>query len=138
MKNKLSNIEVVLGIGCDRDTPMESIEAVVFEALDKADLSIEQVRSLASIDKKSDELGLLKFAQQYHWIIDFYSAEKLSRVHVPNPSEVVRKYVGTPAVAEAAALISANTQMHDLIIEKHKYCGSDKRNATVSIARYRP
>ncbi len=138
MNKKTSDIEVVLGIGCDRDTPMESIETVVFQALDEADLTIDHVRSLASIDKKSDEVGLLKFAQQYHWEIKFYSAEELSKIPVPNPSEVVRKYVGTPTVAEAAALISANTQMQDLIIEKHKYRGVDNRNATVSIAHYRP
>lgn len=130
-------IKVVLGIGCDRDTPIESIETAVFQALQEAQLSIDNVRSLASIDKKSDELGLLSFAEKYYWEIDFYTAEQLSQVEVPNPSEVVRKYVGTPAVAEAAALLSAHTKMQDLLVEKYKYRGADNRNATVSIARDR-
>jgi cobalt-precorrin 5A hydrolase len=129
--------KIVLGVGCDRDTPLESIEQVIFQALDKANLKPEQVQCMASIDKKSDEVGLLALAEKYQWSIDFYTAEQLSEVTVPNPSEVVRKYVGTPAVAEAAALLSAKTQMHDLIIEKHKYRGADNRNATVSIARYK-
>lgn len=133
----MNSIEIILGLGCDRDTPLESIETAVFQALDSAGLSIEQVRLVASIDKKSDEIGLLALVEKYHWLIDFYTAEQLAKVTVPNPSEVVRKYVGTPAVAEAAALLSAQTQMSDLIVEKYKYRGADKRNATVSIARYR-
>ena len=127
---------VVLGIGCDRATPLESIETAVFQALEKAQLLLEQVRSVASIDKKSDEVGLLKLVKKYHWPIDFYSAQELSQIPVPNPSEVVRKYVGTPAVAEAAALLSAHTNMQHLIIEKYKYRGLDNRNVTVSIAPY--
>lgn len=45
------------------------------------------------------------------------------------------KYMGTPAVAEAAALKAANAELTDLLVEKHKYCGVDGKNATVSIAR---
>ncbi|MCK5663901.1 MAG: cobalamin biosynthesis protein, partial [Thiotrichaceae bacterium] len=129
--------KVVLGIGCDRDTPLESIETAVFQALQEAQLSIDNVRSLASIDKKSDEPGLLALAEKFHWTIKFYTAHELSQVEVPNPSEVVRKYVGTSAVAEAAALLAAHTQMQDLIVEKYKYRGQDNRNATVSIAHDR-
>jgi len=47
----------------------------------------------------------------------------------------VQKYMGTPAVAEAAALIAANTNMQNLLVEKHKYLGADGKNATISIAR---
>jgi len=129
--------QVVLGIGCDRDTPLESIETAVFHALQEAQLSIDNVSSLASIDKKSDEPGLLSFAEKFRWTINFYTAEELSQVEVPNPSEVVKKYVGTPAVAEAAALLAAHTQMQDLIVEKYKFRGQDDRNATVSIAHDR-
>nr|MBP7489379.1 cobalamin biosynthesis protein [Azospira sp.] len=53
---------------------------------------------------------------------------------VPNPSETVRKYTGTPSVSEAAALLAAGTDMSRLLIEKHKLRGPDGRNATVSIA----
>ncbi|BBA33947.1 putative cobalamin (Vitamin B12) biosynthesis CbiG protein, truncated [Methylocaldum marinum] len=46
--------------------------------------------------------------------------------------ETVRKYMGTPAVAEAAALLASRGE---LVVEKHKYRGPDGKNATVSIAR---
>jgi len=54
-------------------------------------------------------------------------------VEGPNPSEVVMKYVGTPAVAEAAALLVAGENQEQLLIEKHKCRGEDEKNATVSI-----
>ncbi len=127
---------VVLGIGCDRNTPANSIEIAVLQALKSVNLDINQVVKIASIDKKSDEIGLLSFANLYQHKIIFYTAQELSRVEVPNPSEVVKKYVGTPAVAEAAALLSAQTKKHDLMVEKYKFRGVDNRNVTVSIARY--
>ncbi|MEZ5627243.1 MAG: cobalamin biosynthesis protein [Rhodocyclaceae bacterium] len=65
----------------------------------------------------------------------FYRATELACVPVPNPSDTVRKYTGTPSVSEAAALLAAGTTLHNLILEKHKLRGPDGRNATVSIAR---
>ena len=62
-------------------------------------------------------------------------AAELAVVAVPNPSETVRKYTGTPSVSEAAALLAAGADQTHLIIEKHKLRGPDGRNATVSIAR---
>ncbi len=49
----------------------------------------------------------------------------------------MRNYMGTPAVAEAAALLAANTRMRDLLMEKFKHRGTDGKNATVSIAARR-
>ncbi len=90
---------------------------------------------LASIDKKNDEQALLQLAAGQGWPLYFYPAEVLAKIPVPNPSAVVLKHMGTPAVAEAAALQAANTGMQDLLVEKFKYLGADGKNATVSIAR---
>jgi cobalt-precorrin 5A hydrolase len=54
---------------------------------------------------------------------------------VPNPSATVLRYLGTPSVSEAAALLAAGSTAKDLLIEKHKYRGADQKNATISIAR---
>ncbi|HHM05798.1 MAG TPA: cobalamin biosynthesis protein [Gammaproteobacteria bacterium] len=122
-------------MGCDRGTSLATLETAVAEALALAGCEFAQVQALATIDKKSDETGLLELARIHGWPLKFYPAEQLAQVPVPNPSEMVRKYVGTPAVAEAAALLAAGTGMADLIVEKHKHLGSDGNNATVSIAR---
>lgn len=128
---------VILGLGCDRGTAFDTVMTAVTQALAIANLEPEAVEGLATIDKKHDEAAILALARQYGWPLRFFSAEELARVEVPSPSETVRKYMGTPAVAEAAALLAAGTHMGDLLLEKYKYRGSDGKNATVSIAKRR-
>ncbi|MBI3772659.1 MAG: cobalamin biosynthesis protein [Gammaproteobacteria bacterium] len=126
---------VALGIGCDRDTSLATLETAVAQALALASVSMDEVQAVASIDKKQDEVCLLALAKQHGWRLKFYSAEALAQVPVPNPSATVMHYMGTPTVAEAAALLAANTDMQNLLVEKHKYRGPDNKNATVSIAK---
>lgn len=126
---------LALGIGCDRGTPAASLAWVVVEALALCGARLQDVAAVASIDLKADEPGLQEFAHWQGWHITFYPAAALAGIEVPNPSETVRKYTGTPSVSEAAALLAAGTDMSQLLVEKHKYRGPDGRNATVSIAR---
>jgi|SaaInl8_120m_RNA_FD_contig_123_2404_length_5413_multi_5_in_2_out_0_4 cobalt-precorrin 5A hydrolase len=125
--------KITLGIGCDRNTPLSTIERAVDEALTKLNATIDEVEHIATIDKKGDEIALLEFAKNNGKELQLFSAEELAKVEVPNPSEVVMKYVGTPAVAEAAALLVAGENQEQLLIEKHKCRGEDEKNATVSI-----
>ncbi len=126
---------LVLGMGCDRGVSLETLNTALDQALEKIGESRDAVSALASIDKKSDEVALLALAEQQNWPLHFFSAEQLAQVEVPNPSAVVLKYMGTPAVAEAAAMLAAQTGMQDLLVEKHKYLGADGKNATVSIVK---
>ena len=129
------NMQVVLGMGCDRNTSLKTLRAAVKLVLTEQGLDHDQVQLMATIDKKNDEAGLLDLAKLYNWPLKFYTAEQLAVVEVPNPSEVVMKYMGTPAVAEAAAMLAANAGIKSLLVEKFKYCGEDDKNATVSIVR---
>lgn len=128
---------VILGLGCDRGTSLDTLAAAVTHALAAANIELEAVVGAATIDRKHDEVAILALASQHGWPLRFFSAEALAQVAVPSPSETVRKYMGTPAVAEAAALLAAGTHMGDLLLEKYKYRGSDGKNATVSIAKRR-
>ncbi len=128
-------MRIALGLGCDRGTPVTTLNQCVGEALAQAHCTWMQVEAVASIDLKADEAGLLALAAEQGWVIRFYPAADLAQVPVPNPSETVRKYTGTPSVSEAAALLVAGADASHLIIEKHKLRGPDGRNATVSIAR---
>lgn len=128
-------MKVTLGLGCDRGTPATTITQCIVEALAGCGLGLDDVRAVASIDLKADESGLLHVIQENGWPCLFYPAVALAAVDVPNPSETVRKYTGTPSVSEAAALLAANADLSHLLIEKHKLRGPDGRNATVSIAR---
>lgn len=127
--------KLILGIGCDRGTSVKTLESAINEALDCTQSQWQQISALATIDKKNDEQGLLAIAAKNAWPLHFFSAEQLRQVTVPNPSEVVMKYMGTPAVAEAAAMLAAKTDIQGLILEKLKYRGEDDKNATVSIVK---
>lgn len=126
---------VILGLGCDRGTSLDTLAAAVTHALAAANIELEAVAGAATIDRKHDEAAILALASQHGWPLRFFSAEALARVEVPSPSETVRKYMGTPAVAEAAALLAAGAHMDGLLLEKYKYKGGDGKNATVSIAQ---
>ena len=130
-------MKLVLGLGCDRGTALDTVETAIAQALASADLSLERIVLLASIDKKQDEVAFLQLAEKYALAINFYPAEKLASVPVPSPSAVVMKYVGTPSVSEAAAILAAETDMSDLLVEKYKYRGEEGKNATVSIVKMR-
>ena len=127
--------QIALGLGCDRDTPAATVEQAIAQALAACGATQADVRAVASIDLKADEVGLAEVAAAHGWTIRFYPAAELAVVAVPNPSETVRKYTGTPSVSEAAALLAAGADASALLIEKHKLRGPDGRNATVSIAR---
>ena len=127
--------DIVLGLGCDRGTPLATVREVIDSALHRLELDFSNVVALATIDKKSDEVAFLQLAQMKSLPLHLYTAAQLSRVSVPSPSETVRKYMGTPAVAEAAALLSANTTQCDLLLEKLKHKGADGKHATVSVAK---
>lgn len=128
-----------LGLGCDRGTPAATIAQAIDEALARVGARRADIVAAASITLKADEAGLLEVAASAGWPLHFHPAETLAAVAVPNPSETVRRYTGTPSVSEAAALLAAGTSLATdpaaLIVEKHKLRGPDGRNATVSIAR---
>ncbi len=99
--------DLVLGIGCDRNTPYATLAQVIDEALAQLEASWADVRAVASIDLKADEVAMQELQRQRGHAIHFYPATWLAQVPVPNPSETVRKYTGTPSVSEAAALLVA-------------------------------
>jgi len=125
---------VALGLGCDRGTSLRTLEGAVQRALAAVGLCLAAVEVLATIDRKRDEEAILSLAQGRGWPLRFFSAQDLSRVDAPSPSETVRKYMGTPAVSEAAAVLAAGSYRVELLLEKYKYRGDDGKHATVSVA----
>lgn len=119
---------LVAGIGCNRSTACEDIEEAVKTVFRENRLSIKCIKSLATIDIKKDEVGLLEFAEKYHLPVEYFDRESLSKVAVPSPSAVALKHVGTPTVCEAAAILSSGGS---LLVPRTSF----KRKVTVAIAR---
>lgn len=96
-----------VGIGCERGTPRGVIEAALADTLRRHHLAEGAIAGVATLDLKADEAGLLEFCGDRHLPLLTFSAEALRRVPVPTPSAVVEAEVGTPSVAEAAAILAA-------------------------------
>ena len=111
--------DLVVGIGCNRDTSAEEIELAVRSKLKQSFLAFGSIGCVASIDAKQDERGLLQFAAQNGLPLKFYTAEELNRVEVPSPISLhAQKAVGAKGVCEPAALLASG--MGEMLIRKQK------------------
>lgn len=82
----------------------------------EAGLSPKSIAELATVDAKAQEPGIVAAAERLGVPLVSYSAEELAAVEVPNPSDAPLAAVGTPSVAEAAALIGGG----ELLVPKRK------------------
>ncbi|MEU7819644.1 precorrin-3B C(17)-methyltransferase [Catellatospora sp. NPDC049133] len=126
---------LVLGIGASRGVSGGEIADLVARVLADAGLAGESVCAVATADVKADEAGLLAYAAGRGLPLVTFPAAALAQVTVPNPSEVVRAAVGTPSVAEAAALLAAGARGRGAELVAGKTASA---MATVAVARLVP
>ena len=116
---------LVVGIGASSGAPADAAADLLACALVDAGLSSHAVGVVATIDRRAGDPVVTSLGRP----VRAFPAATLAGVVVPNPSDVVAAEVGTPSVAEAAALLAAGPGAR-LVVEKRK--GSA---ATVAIAR---
>jgi len=121
---------LVVGVGASKGAPVDEVLSVIEDALRDAGLSARSVARLATVDAKSEEPGILGAAARLGVPVVTYSAEELAAVEVPNPSDAPLAAVGTPSVAEAAALVGGG----ELLVPKRKSGGSPAM-ATCAVVR---
>ncbi|MFG2311629.1 precorrin-3B C(17)-methyltransferase [Streptomyces sp. NPDC048566] len=124
---------LVVGVGASRGAPVEEVLGLVEEALREAGLSVRSVAELATVDAKSQEPGIVGAAARLGVPVVTHTAQDLAAVAVPNPSHAPLAAVGTPSVAEAAALVGGG----ELLVPKRKSVRADgsPAMATVAVAR---
>ncbi|SDN95924.1 Cobalamin synthesis G C-terminus [Streptomyces sp. cf386] len=139
---------LVVGVGASRGVPVEEILTLIEGALGDARRSPESPQSpefpdfpdvpdfpeslaeLATVDAKADEPGIVEAAARLGVPLITYSAEELASVEVPTPSDAPRATVGTPSVAEAAALARGG----ELLVPKRKSAPADGQPARATCA----
>ena len=122
-----------IGIGCERNTSKSLIERAINNGLKQLNLSKESIAGISTIDLKFDEIGLIELIKDNSWHIRFYSSKELSNVSVPNPSEIVKREIGSTSVAEASALLAAG-EGSELLLEKNIFSSLANENGAVTIA----
>lgn len=118
---------IVIGFGCNSGTSEKEISGAITDLLKKHNLAFSAIQSIATLDKKSSEPGLMAFAKKHNLNIRSFTPEELNSVSGVTKSEVVFKATGANAVAEPAALLASCAG--SLLVQKQK-----SGNVTVAIA----
>lgn len=121
---------LVVGVGASKGAPVEEVLELVEGALRDAGLSPASLAELATVDAKADEPGIVRAAERLGVPLVTYPAKELAAVDVPNPSEAPLAAVGTPSVAEAAALVRGG----ELLVPKRK-SAANPAMATCAVVR---
>ena len=118
----------VLGIGCRKGVSGEQIRVMADKILEDYGICPECVRAAATIDRKGEEPGLLKFCEDRDLPLLTFSAEELLKAEGEfTPSEFVRQVTGVENVCERSAVTAAGGGR--VLIPKQK-----KDGVTVSLA----
>ncbi len=107
---------LVVGMGCNRGTPVGSLRDLLHDTLAAVGLADESVAALTSVDAKADEAGLIELAAELGVEFCTFEAAALATHEVPNPSAHALAAVGTPSVAEASVLAAGA----ELIVPKQR------------------
>ena len=130
----IANIQYIprilhVGLGLALDPPeFEELFVNLVVGAPGKNICGQAIKEVATIDVKRN-VEVIKILQK---LVDvrFYTAEELSQVEVPNPSTTVQKYMGTPSVCEAAAILSS----HHGVLYAEKFKGlSNKSTFAIAI-----
>ncbi len=130
---------LTVGLGCNRGTSRKEIQTLLEDTFIQYGLSPDSILRFATIDLKSDEEGILETVRGMDRPLVTFTKEELSAVEIPNPSRMVESHVGTPGVAEPAALLALRKNPPfsggeiRLLVPKTK-----SENATLSVAEWIP
>ncbi|GAA3229726.1 cobalamin biosynthesis protein [Actinocorallia longicatena] len=119
----------VVGVGLRRGTGEADLDALVAAVLAEAGIGHERVTALATLEGKEAETAVTATCERYGWELRIFRADTLAAVPVPAPEIRVARAVGTPSVAEAAALAGAGVRA-ELIVGKRR-----SARATAALAR---
>ncbi|MDB8791220.1 cobalt-precorrin 5A hydrolase [Romboutsia sp. 1001216sp1] len=120
--------EIVIGIGCRRNTESSLLQESLNNLLHQYNIDINSIKEIGSIDVKSDEKAIIDLASSLSVPFKTFSVDEISKVdHLFEKSEFVKKNVGVYCVSEPVAYLLSKG---NLIIEKHKYKG-----ITISVGR---
>ena len=119
---------LVVGVGLHWDTSEETIKKGLQSCFEKNNLSPLSIAKFVSLKKPQDVKGLIEIGKEMNVPIEYFEKDDLMNIQVPNPSQTVKTFEGTPSVSEASAIKASGGQ---LVVQKQKF----PPNLTIAIAR---
>ncbi len=102
---RLVPMDIILGVGCKRDTDPEKLQNFVSEILKDDGIPSQRVGAVCSIDLKKDEAAILNLAKQYRVPAHFYSSEELMALEGEfTKSDFVRSITSVDCVCERSSV----------------------------------
>jgi cobalt-precorrin 5A hydrolase/precorrin-3B C17-methyltransferase len=122
---------LVLGVGSSTGADTDALWDLAARALACAGVAGSAVGAVATLDRKAREPAIVALGRRLGVPVRTFGPAALAAVEVPNPSRVVAHAVGTPSVAEAAALLAAGAGASLLTAKQVSATGG----STVAVAR---
>jgi cobalt-precorrin 5A hydrolase len=98
---RLIKKDLVLGIGCRRDTDYGKLYDFISNSLIKYNFDIKAVSAIVSVDVKRDETGIIKLAKKINCPFKTFTREEIKTVQDKyEKSEFVLKTLGITGVCE--------------------------------------
>lgn len=117
---KLIRRDIILGIGCKRNTDSEKLIEFINDILAEENIDIRSIDKIASIDIKSNEKAILDLAVNLNCDIVFFSSQEIAKVeHKYEGSDFVKKSTGVAAVSEPVIELAGG----NIIVKKIKRDG---------------
>jgi len=117
--------KITVGVGARKNSSENEIVEAVTSALARADVPLELVDRLATVDIKKDSIAMIGAARKLGLPLDFVSVDALRSVKhegLSPDSKLVEEKIGVGGVCERAALITAGKNAN-LILKKMKMNG---------------
>jgi cobalt-precorrin 5A hydrolase len=98
---RLIKKDLILGIGCRRDTDYEKLYDFITKSLIKYNFDIKSVAAIVSVDVKKDETGIIKLAEKINCPFITFTKDEIRSVQDKyDKSEFVLKTLGITGVCE--------------------------------------
>ena len=122
--SKIIPKNIILGIGCKRNTPKEKITEKINYVMETQNLEMSSIKRSASAWVKSDEIGLLEAMEELNIPIEFFEKEEILKVEnlVEERSEFVKNQIGVYGVSEPCAYL-ASSKRGSFLVKKVKLGG---------------
>lgn len=133
IKNDLKDIlkikikPIILGIGLNRGTAIDELKTDVYNFLEKNNLSLKDISTIASFEAKKDEEALVLLADEFKKNLIFFNDSDINQLTENFSDSKAQKFFNIKGVAEPTAILAA--PLKTLFIKKKIY-----NNTTIAAA----
>jgi cobalamin biosynthesis protein CbiG len=114
-----TNKRLIVGVGCRKGTSQEEVLEAIDQALEKGECSRDDIRCVATIDLKGDELGLREACIHLGLPLKIVPIDQIKSFSGPyQRSSFVKEKIGVEGVSEPCALLAGRRTK--LIVPKLK------------------